>query len=399
MALLEIRFDARGVNAPGHLTYVVRHSRRIAEIDSNCKLYASEWDSRRGCVSHEVEKRRQEDVQAIARRLKEGMESLREVVDEFEAEGIPYAASDIKEEYIRRTRRKTLSGYVRTLAGQMRLNGQTRTSETYVSALHSFLKYRGGRDIALQSLTAADIEGYQSFLRRNGVKLNSISFYMRVLRAAYNKAVENGDVPDRNPFAKAYTGICRTRKRALPLDMLKRVKKMQLGRMPNLDYARDMFLLSFYMRGMSFVDMAFLRKGDLREGAIEYTRRKTGRQMHVKWTKEMQAIIEKYPCPAGDYLLPIILRANMDPVSAYRNAYAKVNRNLRSVGRMLGLEERLTLYVARHSWATAAQSQGIPLSVISAGMGHESELTTRIYLSQIENKAVDDANARILRLI
>ncbi len=159
-------------------------------------------------------------------------------------------------------------------------------------------------------------------------------------------------------------------------------------------------MLSFYLRGMSFIDMAFLRKKDLSMGCLTYVRRKTGQRLSIAWTREMQAVVGKYFIGKSDYLLPILSDfSGCSERSAYRNAGYNINRNLKRIGRMVGAPFALTLYVARHSWASIAKHKGIPLGVISEGMGHESESTTRIYLASLDNTLVDKANALILRSI
>lgn len=125
-----------------------------------------------------------------------------------------------------------------------------------------------------------------------------VEYYListRILRAVYNRAVEQDAIEHRNPFKHVYTGIDKTVKRALSLITIKKIKALDLTLSPKLDYARDMFMLSFYLRGMSFIDMAYLRKSDLRNGYIIYRRRKTGQQLSIKWTDEMQIIVDKYP--------------------------------------------------------------------------------------------------------
>ena len=166
---------------------------------------------------------------------------------------------------------------------------------------------------------------------------------------------------------------------------------------PALDYARDMFLMSFYLRGMSFIDMAFLKKTDLKNGHVTYRRRKTGQQLIIEWTKEMQMILDKYPGNSSGYLLPVIRKPVRNERSVYRNAAYNINRNLKRIAGMVGVTIPLTLYVARHSWASAARSKGIPLSVISEGMGHDSEATTQIYLVSLDTSVVDKANSLILK--
>ena len=158
-------------------------------------------------------------------------------------------------------------------------------------------------------------------------------------------------------------------------------------------------MLSFYLRGMSFIDMAFLKKTDLRNGYVSYRRRKTSQQLIIEWTIEMQMILDKYPENASEYLLPIIRNPSTNERCTYRNVGYNINRNLKRIAEMVGVQIPLTLYVARHSWASAAKAKGIPVSVISEGMGHDSETTTQIYLASLDTSVVDRANSLILKCL
>ena len=218
-----------------------------------------------------------------------------------------------------------------------------------------------------------------------------------VPRAVYNRAVEDDIIVNRNPFRKVYTGIDRTVKRALPLTAVRTIRMLDLSRSPALDFARDMFMMSFYLRGMSFIDMAFLKKSDLRNGCVTYRRHKTGQQLVIAWTDEMQVLLDKYPENGSDYLLPIIRNPGTVELYAYRNAGYNINRGLKKVAEKAGIDVHLTLYVARHSWASAAKAKGIPLSVISEGLGHDSEATTQIYLASLDTSVIDNANSLIMQ--
>lgn len=182
----------------------------------------------------------------------------------------------------------------------------------------------------------------------------------------------------------------------MPLPAIKIIKTLDLSLNPSLDFARNMFLISFYLRGMSFIDMAFLKKSDLKNGYITYRRHKTGQQLVIEWTKEMQLILDKYPENSTDYLLPIIRKPGTNERYTYRNVGYNINHNLKIIAKMVGVTIPLTLYVARHSWASAAKAKGIPLSVISEGMGHDSEATTQIYLASLDTSVVDRANSLII---
>lgn len=166
--------------------------------------------------------------------------------------------------------------------------------------------FQEGVDIRLDEIDSDLMELYESHLKGRGLSLNTVSFYMRILRATYNRAVAKGLARQCYPFRYVYTGVEKTLKRALPLKFIKCIKQLDLSLHPSLDFARDMFLFSFYTRGMSFVDIAYLKKKDLQNGVLTYRRRKTGQLLFIKWERCMQEIVDKYTLPYSDYLLPII---------------------------------------------------------------------------------------------
>ena len=177
------------------------------------------------------------------------------------------------------------------------------------------------------------------------------------------------------------------------------MKNLDLSLQPNLEFARDMFLFSFYTRGMSFIDMAHLKKKDLQNGFLSYRRRKTGQQLVIRWEKCMQEIVDKHhTCGRNPYLLPILNFQN-ESRKQYKYAQSRINVHLKEIANMIGVSIPLSMYVARHSWASIAKSKNIPISVISEGMGHDSELTTQIYLASLDNTIVDNANAQILKCL
>lgn len=272
-----------------------------------------------------------------------------------------------------------------------------RTRNRYATSISSFSRFLDGGDVAFSGLDSVLMQGYEDFLKSNGLSRNTTSFYMRNLRAIYNRAVEQGLAEPRNLFRNVYTGIDKTVKRALTLKDIRKIKDMDLSGEPRMAFARDVFMFSFYTRGMSFIDIAFLRKKDLQNGILSYRRRKTGQLLFVKWEKHMQEIAGRYGADGSPYLLPLIADSGKDERRQYENSAHSVNRNLKKIGEALGLHIPLTMYVARHSWASIAKSERLPLSVISEALGHDSEATTRIYLALLDTSAVDKANNTILK--
>lgn len=282
---------------------------------------------------------------------------------------------------------------------QLQKLGKTRTAETYQSALASFMRFREGKDVLISHIKDNLIVAYENSMKASGLSSNTTSFYMRILRAVYNRAVKQGITKQKYPFQYVYTGVAKTRKRAVDISIVRRLAEMDLDRNPSAALARDMFLFSFYTRGMSFVDMAYLRKSDLSRGILTYRRRKTGQNLFIRWEKCMDEIVSSYDNPSSFYLLPIITSSDTDERQQYISMSHKINRSLKSLGKKLGLPTPLTMYVARHTWANAARKKKIPISVISEGMGHTSEMTTRIYLSSLDADIIDRANKKILRLL
>lgn len=397
MASIKVKFrPSTTIGNEGTLYYQIIHERRVRQLPTDYKVFPWEWDERRATLVASMNSERNTMLLSIRDRVRWDVERLMRIDRRLSARALAYTADHIVEEFNRTVHEHSLFNFMEKVIAMLKHNGKTRTSETYRSAMNSFRKFREGEDIMLDGITSEVMESYEAWHRRKGVVPNTISFYTRILRAVYNRAVERDMIEDRHPFRHVYTGIDKTVKRALPLAQIRKIKFLDLSLSPALDFARDMFMMSFYLRGMSFIDMAFLRKTDLRCGYIVYRRRKTGQQLIIEWTKEMQRILDKYPENKSHYLLPIIRNEGVNERCVYHNVGYNINRNLKQVARAVGLSIPLTLYVARHSWASAAKANGIPLSVISEGMGHDSETTTRIYLASLDTTAIDKANALII---
>lgn len=291
-------------------------------------------------------------------------------------------------------RHTTLFSFFRDTIQQFRQDGQTRTAETYLATLNSFKRFRDNVDIDLSDLNYEVIDSYANYLRHRNVVMNTLSFYMRRLRALYNRAVNKDMTIDRHPFRNAYTGNASTQKRALNADTLRLIKDWR----PTSDsaaMARDMFLFSFYAQGMPLIDMAYLKKDNIANGRLTYQRHKTGQTISMPWNDTLRGIAERYPGATNLYLLPIITKLNGKERNQLRWAQAKINNELHGIGRTLNLPQPLTFYAARHSWASIATQLHVPINVVSQCMGHASESTTRIYIKAMDTEEADKANVLV----
>lgn len=293
-----------------------------------------------------------------------------------------------------RTRKVSFFNYMLDRIEFFRSIGKIPRTEKYKAAFNKLWDFMEGKDLAFEDMTTDRMIQFSAWCERQGNCPNTISYYNRILRAIYNMAVEDEITEDRKPFRKSFCGNEKTVKRAIPTSKVKQICHLDLSGKPKLEYARDIFMLSFYLRGMSFVDMATLKKTDVQKGVVVYRRSKTGQKLYIKIEKPMKELFEKYWNDTSVYLLDIIRREGKERADI-KAATFRVNKALHEIGRIVGVDN-LTTYVARHSWASACRASNIPISVISEGMGHDSEETTRIYLAQLDTSVVDKANRKII---
>jgi len=398
MVTVKIKFRPSAADGrEGTIYYQVIHNRTARQVATGYKVYAHEWDEWERRIVPSRSPERTNLLLSLQEKIRCDMARFSRIAASFLRRGLYFGAEDVVTEFKSLTCRLSLFDFMGGIIARLRQDGRIRTSEIYRYALNSFSQFRNNEDVTLDAFSQELMESYDAYLQKKGLVPNSSSFHMRVLRAVYNRACEQGlTEASCNPFSHVYTGVDKTAKRAVGIDTIKRIKNLDLATDRPADYARDIFMLSFYMRGMSFVDLAYLKKSDLTDRVVTYRRRKTGQKLTIRWTKEMQEILDKYPENKTEYLFPIITSRTANPRNQYRNRHYAVNRNLKTVARKAGVQIPLTTYVARHSWASIAHSKGIPVRIISEGLGHDSELTTQIYLASLDTTAVDKANDLIL---
>ena len=397
MASVKVKFRPSTVDGKeGRIYYQVIQNRVARQLRTDYRIFKDEWLSETHSLAS-PSGARFNHLLSLHKQVDWDLKRLENLIHRLNARKEGYTADDVVSAFRGNDGSQTLFSFMQQLIARLKQMGKARTAETYLATLRSFVHFRYGKDLQFDEMDSEMMQMYEAYLHNKGVVRNSSSFYLRILRAVYNRAVEKNLTVQRNPFRHVYTGIDKTAKRALPLPTIKRIKELDLARKPQLQFARDLFLFSFYTRGMSFIDMAELKKTDLKEGILTYRRRKTGQRLFIKWEKCMQEIVDAHPTEHSEsHLLPILNASSDDDRNHYRTTLLRINRHLKKIARMAGIPTSLTLYCARHSWASAAKNKNIPVSIISEGMGHDSELTTQIYLASLDNVLVDNANSLIL---
>ena len=297
--------------------------------------------------------------------------------------------------------------FMKQVANGLQVEGNFGTAHVYRSSLNAIIAYRGKSDFVFSEVTSEWLKGFEVHLRNRGCSWNTVSTYMRTFRAVYNRAVnlqEASYVP--YLFRSVYTGTRAEHKRALNDDDMKKVfvnLSRKAGVSLSVRQAQELFILMFLLRGMPFVDLAYLRKSDLRDNVITYRRRKTGRSLSVTLTSEAMILIKKYMNrdSSSPYLFSF-LKSREGTKEAYREyqlALRSFNQRLMLLGELLGLGDKLSSYTARHTWATTAYYCEIHPGIISEAMGHSSITVTETYLKPFQDKKIDEANKQVLDFV
>ncbi|MCR8916912.1 site-specific integrase [Bacteroides sp. ET225] len=383
----------------GTLVFQLIHKRTVRRIRSKYRIRNDEWDKKLEEIAiPSPASERYSRLKIIRSNIMYELKRLKAIAEKLDCSGKDYSLDEIIQKYISGTDTGcSVFDFIRAQVAHKKQLGKIRSSETYQTTLNSFMRFREGIDLTFDMIDSELMEHYEAELRRHGLLRNTSSFYMRVLRTNYRLAVEKGLTPDRHPFKHVYCGMDKTIKRSISFAEIKKIKELDLSRKRVMDFARDMFIFSFCTRGMSFIDMAYLKKNDLKHGCLTYRRKKTGQLLVIEWTKQMQDILDKYKPNSTQYLLPIITREDGNERRQYQNQMRKINRRLKDIATSIKLPVPLSLYYSRHSWATIARCKDIPISIISEGLGHDSEITTQIYLDSIKSYEVDKANRKILK--
>lgn len=382
----------------GTLYFQVIHRKTVRMIHTGFHIRQDEWNDTPSSIRIAGTPERQNFLRLTASKIKWYTNQLTAIITEMETKRVEYGTEDIVSAYKQLPTCPTWFGFILDMADRKAKVGRLGTAKTYRDALSSFARFRQGTDIALDELNAEMMTLYEAWMKSRGLKRNSSSCYLRTLRTLYRKAVEMGLTTDKGIFRHVFTGFAKTSKRAIPLEAIRTIRLLRLPAGSPLIFARDMFILSIYLQGISFVDLAYLRKSDIRNGVLQYDRKKTRQSLNIGWEPSMQAIVETYAhlTTESPYLLPIITHADGTERRQYEKAEHNINRNLKKIGRIAGLRIPLTTYVARHTWATTMRDMGYDLSIVSTGLGHDSLKTTQIYLSSIDTTVVMEANQKMI---
>lgn len=260
MATLRIKFRPSTVaGRPGSIIYRITCRNVTRYVVSGCKIYPEEWDAAQS-EAMPVHAARTGTIMLINQKLRNDATRIANIIDSMSDNPALLTADGIVARFREPEAPPMFLDFMKGVIHQLREQDKVRCVETYTSTLNSFTAFRNGCDIPISEIDAMLLAEYETYLKARNVTMNTVSFYNRILRAVYNRAADKELTPQRNPFRHVYTGVGKTVKRAIPLGYIRKIKNEDLALKPSMDFARDMFMFSFYTRGMAFVDMAYLRK-------------------------------------------------------------------------------------------------------------------------------------------
>jgi site-specific recombinase XerD len=295
--------------------------------------------------------------------------------------------------------------YTQSLIDRLIVANRVGTADSYRQTLTSFQKFLDHKDIPLNSIDNKFILDYEAYCLGKGMKINSIGVYLRTLRAILNKAIGDGLLNKNNyAFSNYSIKVEKTAKRAISKEEIQKIISLELEQGTKLWNSHNYFVFMFHLRGMNFIDLAYLTPKNIIEGRVEYRRIKTGKLYSIKLTEKAKSILDYYmnsqSLKPSDYIFPILPKGLKNDKETERKRFKdkrkNFNKDLKVIAKQCDIEVNLTSYVTRHTWASIAKFAGIAPAIIGESLGHSDLKTTETYLANFENKELDDANELIV---
>ena len=235
MASIKVKFrPSTNENKEGTIYYQVIQNRVIRQLKTDYRLFMHEWNEVENSIVL-TNNSRKNYLQSIGERIDWDIKRLQSIINQYENKRVKYTADDIISTFQKQANEQSLFNFMQSVITQLQQMGKQRTSETYCCTLKSFVQFREDKDVLLEDIDSDLMLMYEAYLRNKGLTKNSTSFYMRILRAVYNRTVEKELTTNRNPFKHVYTGIDKTVKRAISLKAIKQIKNLDLSLQPSLN--------------------------------------------------------------------------------------------------------------------------------------------------------------------
>lgn len=328
------------------------------------------------------------------------------IIDDFIKTGKPFNLTEFEERYKGLNKIvPTVFEFFETRINEMKAQNHLANSVVYDSDRRVLGKFHPNKNLAFTDIDYKFLTRYEGFLKERGNNGGGIANHMRTLRALINEAIKRGYFskelyPYRDKFnSNGYTFShikSDARPRALSEKDMQKIKDFPLTEYPDLNFGYKIFMFTYYSRGMNITDIAKLKKSNLYNNRINYTRTKTEKPLSVLLSKPLTDIIKEFENPNSDYLFPILnetYQTAQEIKTRIANMTKQVNERLKKIAKILEINVNLTTYVSRHTYATTLKRKGVGISKISELLGHSEESTTTAYLKKFEDSELDESDS------
>jgi site-specific recombinase XerD len=402
---ITLALDKRSPKLDGTCPIVLRitHHKKVSQLSTGFSVKASDWNEQTRTIKPHY--KGTESVTRLNNQLQKKKAEAVDIIAKLDERKVlnTYTVIQIKSIVEQKPQHSSFTKYAEKVIQDQKDANRIGNARAHSSALAAIQKFVNGRDITFMEINHAFLKKLELHHIKKGKSYNGLAAYLRSIRAIYNLAISEG-IADKElyPFDKYEITTVKTRKRAISPSAIRSIEDIDLNDSHPLYHARNYFILSFYLRGISFADLAGLKLENIIDGRIIYDRRKTGKPYSVKITDKIQAILNIYLVnkEKHDYIFPIVKRETIeDKYKDIEWARRRFNKKLKKLAELCGIQENLTSYVSRHSFATIAKNIGIATASISDMLGHSDIKTTQIYLDSLQDDMLDDLHDQIIRKV
>jgi integrase/recombinase XerD len=284
---------------------------------------------------------------------------------------------------------------------KLTLDKRVKTARSYADTLKSFRHFR--KKLSFVDITPDFLKKYEEWMLSRGRSLTTTGIYMRNLRSVCNQSLTRKIMtPEQYPFNSRQGGYLIPKGSSVKKALSEADFKILLAYQPQKgsaeDKALDFFLLSYLCNGVNFKDICRWRYKNMTGDHLTFLRSKTERTtrhnpapIKVFLSEKAKTIIRKWANPSAqpdNYLFPV-LQPEMTPEKqqdAINQFIKTTNKYLRRIGTQTGIQDKLTTYTARHTFATKLKRKGASTEFIKESLGHQNIQTTETYLDSFDDE-------------
>lgn len=400
-----LSIDTRKAKKDGTFPLILRisHLSKTTSIALGLSIQSKDWDTKKRVIKSTYQGT--ESVTRLNNFLQKKRTKAIDIITQLDEAGElnSLSVTQIKDKLINADKQKSFIEFGNELVKELVSVNRLGSARSYAHSLAAIKNFTKKKDLRFEELSYDFLNKFEKHHLQKGGSLNGLAAYLRSIRAIYNKAIKSDLVDQKHyPFNKYTIQTKPTKKRAISGDAIKKIKDIQLEESHPCFHARNYFMVSFYLMGISFIDLALLKVSDIKDGRISFKRRKTKQEFNIKVTKDLKEILAYYTFNKSkeDYIFPLVQGvASMSDYKKLDWARKRYNKKLKLIAEICGIEENLTSYVSRHSFASLAKNNDIPVTAISEMLGHTSIKTTQIYLDSLHSDRLDEYNDKIGAII